>query len=103
MKKIKLVIFTGTNMQLVLRYTVSDGYTYWYDVIIPFYYESAEQAIIDFEYNLVHRVMAFKDILADFTFVGHTFSANNFYVDGKLELPDIMTIDEWFNSEPGHV
>lgn len=93
-------------MRLVLHFVSGDGFTYSCDVNMPFEYESAEQAILDFERD----IKAARELqVAYFVFAGHQLDVSTFYAhnyaegetwrDAKLYLPEIWTIDEWFQHE----
>ena len=83
-------------MKLIFSYTYSNGVDYW-NHVTPFYYESAEKAIIDFE-ALVKKAMKDK---ADFEFAGEDLSPWDFYEEGELYLPEIQTVAEWFMGADG--
>jgi hypothetical protein len=77
-------------------YDVTDGYTFSCTETIPVEYSSVEQALIDFEVNVraAHR--------GKFEFAGMNFNSNDFYYyvgneEHSLELPEFLTVDEWFN------
>ena len=80
-------------MKLVLLYNNSDGCTYSCDVVRPVEYESPEQALIDFE------KAARDNHLGTFEFGGWYFSGQDFFFHKtQISLPEILTIDQWFNS-----
>lgn len=94
-------------MRLVLHFTAGDGCTYSCDVNLPFVYESAEAAIVDFEreVTIAHKTGR------GFVFAGHRLDTSDFFAydyskphadalkEAKLYLPEIWTIDEWFERE----
>lgn len=90
-------------MRLVLAFNVGDGCTYSADVRLPFEYDSAEQAYVDLQraiFAAQHEVLIKRDWrLADFTFAGHELRTSDFIIEGNLYMPDIWTIDEWFQHE----
>lgn len=91
-------------MRLVLHFVSGDGFTYSCDVSLPFEYESAEAAIVDFEREATDVYLNQK---VSFTFAGHNLNVNDFFARNpdedwraaKLYLPSIWTIDEWFQHE----
>jgi hypothetical protein len=80
-------------MRIVMQFNVGDGYTFCCTETFPIEYESQEAALVDFEelvkQSAVEKVAAFK-------FAGHEFYYSSFYSEGRLELPEFLTIDEWF-------
>lgn len=92
-----------------------------FDEHLPFDHESAEAALLEFEALVKAAISAREEVraahsrrakdvvlmrcgaVADwqvgsrFTFKGLEFDASNFIVDGKPYLPDIYTLDEWFD------
>jgi hypothetical protein len=91
-------------MRLVLHFVAGDGFTYSCDVNLPFVYESAEAAIVDFEREVTAAYLNQRE----FTFAGHQLNPSDFFAhnhgeeswrDAKLYLPSIWTIDEWFANE----
>lgn len=80
--------------RLVMCFTVGDGCTYSCDETIPFEYESAEAAIVDFE-DLIKRSQHEREV----TFAGHTFWPYNFFENGVFYGPSIYTVDEWFTEK----
>lgn len=80
-------------MKLVMVYYCTDGCTYGYDIMIPFEYESAESAIVDFQ-----TVLNNSSYMESFSFAGRSgYEKYNFEnADGNIELPDIFTLEEWF-------
>lgn len=87
-------------MKLVLIFSVTDGYTYGFEKVLPFEYDSAEAAIVDFEaawkasVNHPDKVFLFADEL-------FPYSRFKYDLDGAtvFDAPDILTIDEWFERE----
>lgn len=91
-------------MKLVLKYNISDDYTYSCDVTIPLEYESAEAALVDLD-NLVCMQ---SNVYTEFGFAGYTLNSRPFGhigEDGKMTFfgAHIMTIDEWFTHELPHL
>lgn len=85
-------------MQLVMQYGIGDGCTFWCTNTHPFIYESAEQALVDFEIALK---IAIDDKIncGEFSFAGITMAVYVFVDDGIITLPNIWTVDEWFTHE----
>jgi hypothetical protein len=80
-------------MRLVLEYTIGDGCTYHCDETIPFVYDSAEQAYVDFEEAAQKAFLSHST----FTFGGRTINSTHFFDDdGNYYPPEMYTIDEWF-------
>ena len=98
-------------MILVLSFSEGDGYTYSCNVVLPFEAESPEQALVDLEKLIIETNEQSKiDWKTDFEFCGLKLSSGLFYETSgfrddrtsRLYLPDIYTIEEWYNSEhPG--
>jgi hypothetical protein len=67
---------------------------------LPIEYKSVEDAIVDFEIELltVKNDNSRSNINKDFNFAGHEFSYYSFSesVNSDYELPEFLTIDEWF-------
>lgn len=103
-------------MRLVLIYSVSDDYTYSYDVVLPVEAESKEQLYC----LLKDGSQKAHEERRELKLFGHDFSPSDFWrqerlvkVDGKgryreewterqvfLE-PEILTVDEWFDRHGG--
>lgn len=83
-------------MRLVMRVRWTDNCTYGFTESYPIEYDSAEQALIDFDSYIQ------KDA-GDFTFLGVDFSSSLFIKSKKgestLEYPEFLTLDEWFQQE----
>lgn len=84
-------------MKIVLQYDVGGGYecgTYTYVDCIT--YESTEAAICNFE-------EAIKDCMKNrkffFDFFGNEYALDSFVYKGKIELPIIMELNEWFQAK----
>lgn len=86
-------------MRLVMHYGEGDGCTYSCDVNVPFNYESAEQALIDFEIAL----HAAQKNQTNIEFMGIGFDLSTFVQRGNVFLPDFYTLDEWFDTFNGQV
>lgn len=88
-------------MRIVMRYIVSDGYTFSCTETIPIEYESVEAAIVEFETRLKQARVDYTDKIIrydEFTFAGKTFHSHDFYFnETKYELPQFLTLDEWFS------
>ncbi len=80
-------------MKIVLQYTETDSYTYWEKVNLTFEYVSPEISLNDFETALE---TAIADDLENFRFAGHEFAKRDFYKKNVKILPDMFTLDEWF-------
>lgn len=83
-------------MRLVMEYTATDGYTFWVTTSHPFIYDSAEAAIVDLE-EIIEKTNSAEDYNTTFVFAGMKLCTTYFYSDGIMELPNILTIDEWFS------
>lgn len=80
-------------MRLVIKYDVGDGYTWWCDVVLPVEYESAEQLYVDFE--AAARAAYAANVYA-FVVANREFHTDYFFDRGTYLLPEILTVDEWF-------
>jgi hypothetical protein len=80
-------------MKLVMHYAEGDGCTYNATNDIPFEYESAEQAIVDFDALLA----AAKKTHTTFTWLGVEYFSNHFDLKWDGEYPQFLTLDEWFD------
>lgn len=95
-------------MKLVLTYSINGGYSCGsYDVVLPIEYSSEEALIVDFETAIKE---ALKYSYRDFVFGNYTFSPRDFYYDASythqsftisdaetIQLPEIYTLEDWFN------
>lgn len=83
-------------MRIVMIYNVTDGYTFTCTETVPIEYESTESAIVDFEAILLKTKM--ENLRNDvFTFAGECFHVSDFYyMQDKYNLPEFMTVDDWF-------
>lgn len=82
-------------MQLVMTGSAGDGFTYNYDYSIPFEHESAESAIVALENLLKGAIAAMKPT---FVFAGREYFISLFSEgEDSFALPDIYTLEEWFN------
>jgi len=86
-------------MKLVYRDVSTDGCTFSCDVNIPLTYESKEKFLHDWELAFIE---AFLNKKYDFTFHGIDWETHGCYWYGKggeqhITLPNILTLDEWFN------
>lgn len=82
--------------KIVMSYSEGDGCTYSCQNDVPFWYESTEQALVDFE-NLI------KSGGEEFKFAGMDFYRFTFVElseCGKeyVNLPNFYTMDEWFTA-----
>ena len=85
-------------MKLVMQFTCGDGYTCSWTETLPFEYESEERALVDL-HDLINEYEN-----EDFYFAGHKFNRSTFD-DGSFGwdkpfnsacLPNIMTLEKWF-------
>lgn len=93
-------------MKLVLVYTAGDGYTYSCTEHRPFEYESAEAALIDFEELLLKSLKdQNRGTRGIFTFCRLELYAEHFKstTSDELFLPEILTLDEWFEAHKATV
>jgi hypothetical protein len=93
-----------------MTYSVGDRCTYSCEVVRPFTYDSAEAALVDLERQateLRDRVLALQQAgcrtwwraeNTTFTFAGIELGYDDLVVDGRLYLPTIQTLDEWFEA-----
>jgi hypothetical protein len=72
-----------------MHFYVSDGCTYSCTCDIPFLYESAEAAIVDFE-------LICKPNTGEFTWATHPLHSDNFYYAGQYQEPEFYTLQEWW-------
>jgi hypothetical protein len=61
---------------------------------LPFEYDSKEQAIQDFETAVNNHSFCCDE---EFVFAGHTFYTFDFIDEDILDLPEILTLEEWYN------
>jgi hypothetical protein len=87
-------------MKCVMFYTEGDGCTYSCDASLPFEYESAEVAIVDFE-RLCTEAHTNAASRGKFTFAGMEFYTGTFRSHGldRFYFPEFFTLDEWFESQ----
>ncbi len=86
---------------------ITDGHTYGMNITTPIIHESAESALIELEEilnKLTANISGFPEVALteEFTFANINFFRSDFYEydsSGKevLQLPTILTVDEWFN------
>ncbi len=90
-------------MRLVLIYSVSDGATYGFNIVLPIEAESKESAYV----ALIDKALEIRknpeSVDSDFEMFGHSFSSIDLttWDSGKVEADygiQILTIDEWFSS-----
>jgi hypothetical protein len=90
-------------MNVVMCYTEGDGCTYSCDHDLPFEYESAEAALVEFErlFNEGRENGNPKGNLAmgRFTFAGMEFYCCTFVFERKVYLPEFYSLDEWFTAK----
>lgn len=82
------------HMKLVMHYIDGDGCTYWSEVTYPFEYASAEDALVDFE-----ALFKAAGPHGSFHFAGENFICDLFIDHGKVTLPTIYTLEEWFEAK----
>ena len=86
-----------------MTHVYGDGFTYYCDSAVPILYESAEDAIVDFERLCVE---AFHNRQGQFLFAGTEFHTKSFMLadegdsweKSKFYGPNFLTIDEWFSN-----
>ena len=91
-------------MRLVIKWSHGDGCTYSCDETEPVEFESAEAFIVGFEVALK---AAHESNASSFMFANREWWEDHFYYrvyddrghyEGKeMELPSVLTVDEWFN------
>jgi len=90
-------------MKIVMHYVEGDGCTYSCDQDLPFEYESAEAALVEFErlFNEARGNGNPKGNLAmgQFTFAGMEFYCCTFVDGGQVFFPEFYTLDEWFEQK----
>jgi hypothetical protein len=86
-------------MRLVIKYSVGDGYTWHADEVVPVVYESAEAFLVDFEAIVMDHKAKNSWRSPSFDLAGQSFNYTDFFQEGVYHAPEIMTIDEWFQSE----
>ena len=90
------------SVKLVMSYTVGDGYTWSAKENLPFEYESAEAAIVEFERLAIE---AFGDgtykTRRSFMFAGREFEPSDFrsFELDRWYFPEFYTLDEWFEAK----
>lgn len=80
-------------MKLVMRYIVSDGYTYSAICVLPFEYDSLERAELDF---LEAWERAIKTNDPKFKFGRESFWVDDFSYEKQYNGPVFMTLEQWF-------
>ena len=91
---------SDTMNQVVMCYSVGDGCTYHCDVTLPIFYESPEQALVDFEKLCIAAHEAPWQVShGTFVFCGTEFNESDFYEKDVLYLPSFLTVDEWFDQQ----
>lgn len=81
--------------KLVVTYTEGDGYTWSAEATVPLEYESPEQFLCDFADKLA-EISNSLELGFTFKLAGAVFDATNFIIDGKIYLPTVETLNEWF-------
>lgn len=87
-------------MQIVMLFTVGDGYTFSCDHAYPIHHESPEAARVEFD-----ELCAFAHSKKPnwqkmkFTFCGMEFESRTFYDDDTYCPPDFLTVQEWFDQQ----
>ena len=86
-------------MRIVMKYTISDGYTFWSDKTVPIEYKSLEDAAVDFENLVKSHLLNIETRQYTFGFAGHKFNIDNFVcrIDKIYIEPEFLTIEEWFS------
>lgn len=77
-------------MRLVMRIRIRDS-RYFSIETIPFEYSSVEDARVDFEKLVLNHFDS-----EDFVFAGHDFNISDFFEGEMLDLPEIITMEEWY-------
>lgn len=82
-------------MRLILQYSVSDGCTYSFTVTEPVVYESKEVLVTHLTELCKAKI---KSPMTELHFINGQVSIDisDLIVNGKYYLPDILTIDEYF-------
>lgn len=90
-------------MRLVIKWSYGDGYTYSCDETEPVEFESAEAFLVGFEDVLT---VAHARNVGSFSFCGREWNTEHFqirnhdhkgrYTETTLNLPTVLTVDEWF-------
>jgi hypothetical protein len=83
--------------RLVVEYNVSDGCTYGYAITLPILYESPEAFLVDFDTELTKAYARYAGERT-FNLGGQNFNADDFRGDNASEIPEVMTLSEWFAS-----
>lgn len=81
-------------------YVAGDGCSWSADVNLPFEYESAEAAIVDFE-RLCTEAHKDPELRGKFFFAGEEFYSDDFWSRGleRWYFPEFYTLDEWFEAK----
>ena len=82
-------------MKIVMTYTVGDGYTWSALETVPVEYHSVEDLFIDFT-NCLDTCKRQKT--DKFELANREFRVCDFIVDGRVYMPDIETLEEWFEN-----
>lgn len=83
-------------MRLVIIYTVTDECHYWFEQVVPVEYESAEAFLVDFEKSLEDAISSRKP---RFLAGGQEWDKYDFLDGKKTLMPEVLTVDEWFDRE----
>jgi hypothetical protein len=93
---------SDTMNQVVMLYTSGDGCSYSCDHTFPIYYESPEQAYLDFEKLATDARATSKNRFpgAAFIFAGMEFWTGDFFLEnGMYYPPDFLTVQAWFDQQ----
>lgn len=82
-------------MRLVVIYYEGDGYTYSCQNTVPVVYESAEAFAVDLEEACKK---AQESQASDFQLANQEWYTRCFFEDDKYFAPEILTVDEWFDT-----
>lgn len=82
-------------MRLVVIYYEGDGFTYSCQNTVPVEYESAEALAVDLEEacKKAHHARVISFQLAD-----QQWFHSCFFEDDRYFAPEILTVDEWFDT-----
>jgi hypothetical protein len=90
--------------KIIVSYNLTDGCTYTCDIVEAIVYESIEAFYVDFEeWIKTYSELWNKDRMSygDFVVNNTEFQAYHFMEDGVYYMPDIETLEEWFNKKVG--
>jgi hypothetical protein len=90
-------------MKIVMEYTVGGAYE-GNDIVECFEYDgSIEQFLVDFESVLLKTKLEVEESKVyhngDFAYCGKEFYFRDFLQDGKVFLPEVYELEEWFKGK----